>query len=243
MRSLSEILPPTILDTIFAVRAPLVRLIKPKKSYFLFPVTPEKNVEPLSYKFGFDRGTPITRYYIEKFLNSNKTYIKGRVLEIHDSKYTKKYGGKNVTQADALDIDTGNRLANIFGDLRNLRNVKTGTYDCLIVTQTFGMIDDYEAAVKECHRILKKGGVLLGTAVSMGPMGNPKYSYWRFTAAAVKFVFGRHFGDRGLFIQSYGNALAGQASWVGIAREELKDDELDYHDSRFPLLIGFRAKK
>jgi hypothetical protein len=38
--------------------------------------------EPISRLFGFDRGTPIDRYYIEKFLIEKKKDICGRLLEI-----------------------------------------------------------------------------------------------------------------------------------------------------------------
>src|SRR5258708_1276969 len=36
---------------------------------------------PISTSFGFDRGTPIDRYYIENFLGRNAGDIRGRVLE------------------------------------------------------------------------------------------------------------------------------------------------------------------
>ncbi|MGB2696377.1 MAG: class I SAM-dependent methyltransferase, partial [Candidatus Zixiibacteriota bacterium] len=49
-------------------------------------------LSPISRQFGFDRGKPIDRYYIENFLNENKHFIRGRVLEIGDNSYTKKYG-------------------------------------------------------------------------------------------------------------------------------------------------------
>ena len=48
------------------------------------------NLEPISKVFGFDRGTPIDRYYMEKFLNENRRFIKGRILEIAEDTYSKK---------------------------------------------------------------------------------------------------------------------------------------------------------
>jgi hypothetical protein len=244
MTPLSELLPPKMLDALFAIRAPIVRFLKPKEKYFMFSNDKKKkSTEPLSRRFGFDRGTPIDRYYIEKFLSQNSEYIKGDCLEVHDTKYIKKYGGTKVEKADALDIDTNNKLANVFGDLRDLPSVKDNTYDCLVITQTFGMIDDCVSAVGECYRILKPGGVILGTAVSMGPMGNPKHSFWRFTTASIEYIFGKFFKKENLHVESFGNALAGQASWVGVAREELTEKELDYNDPHFPLAIGFIAVK
>src|SRR5207244_6388384 len=39
---------------------------------------------PISATFGFDRGTPVDRYYIERFLEAHAADIAGRVLEARD---------------------------------------------------------------------------------------------------------------------------------------------------------------
>jgi len=47
-----------------------------------------RRLKPISRVFGFDRGTPIDRVYIEHFLNMNKQYIQGVVCEIADKSGT-----------------------------------------------------------------------------------------------------------------------------------------------------------
>ncbi len=64
-----------------------------------------RRLKPISDRYGFDRGIPVDRYYIEKFLSKNSGYIKGRVLEIGDDSYTIKYGGNQVIQSDILNFD------------------------------------------------------------------------------------------------------------------------------------------
>lgn len=232
-----------LIQVLFKVRAFIIRIIKPKSGYFLFPTDKVvKSTEPISRKFGFDRGTPIDRYYIESFIKENAPYIKGVCLEIHDNYYTKKYG-KNVTTEDVLDIDTTNWQATTYGDLRNLKAIKSNTYDCLIITQTFGVIDDYQAAVSECYRILKPGGSIIGSATSIGAISNLQMTYWRFAVPSIKYVFGKCFDLNKLTIKTYGNVLAGQCSWVGLAAEELTKEELDVNDPYFSMVIGFRATK
>jgi hypothetical protein len=54
---------------------------------------------PYSKQFGYDRGGPVDRYYIENFLQKNASLIHGRVLEIGDNEYTLKYGGSRVSKA------------------------------------------------------------------------------------------------------------------------------------------------
>lgn len=105
----------------YPVRSRITKGLSPKRDYFLFPV---RNLHPISSKFGFDRGTPIDRYYIEKFLNNYREYIHGKCLEITDNTYTKRFGGKEVVQSDVLDINTANLKANtIFGKGQSWREV------------------------------------------------------------------------------------------------------------------------
>lgn len=213
--------------------------MKPNNNYFLAT----RSLKPLSKKFGYDRGKPIDRYYIEKFLEENKKMIKGRCLEIVDNFYTLKFGEKNVTKDDVLDNNPKNFRANIHGDLRNLTMINDDTYDCLLITQTLGMIDDYEAAIRECHRILKPGGVLLVTVSSFSPVWDLECSIWRFTVAACKYVFSKYFRQENLTVKSYGNVLVGQCFWVGMSVEEMTVEELKFDDPHFPCIITVKAMK
>ena len=45
-----------------------------------------------STQWGFDRGTPLDRHFIEGFLAANRDAIRGRVLEVKDDTYTRRYG-------------------------------------------------------------------------------------------------------------------------------------------------------
>src|SRR3984957_6708899 len=72
-----------------------------------------RRLHPISSKFGYDRGTPIDRYYMETFLQDNRYDIKARVLEIRDSAYTLKFGQTRVNVSDVLDIDKKNDRATL----------------------------------------------------------------------------------------------------------------------------------
>ena len=43
-----------------------------------------RRTRPLSDDFGYDRGYPIDRYYIERFLAQHRSHIKGRILEVKE---------------------------------------------------------------------------------------------------------------------------------------------------------------
>lgn len=219
----------------------MINLLKYIRSTFTRWFIPA-NLKPLSHKFGFDRGTPIDRYWIELFLSQNSSSVRGRVLEITDAKYTHKFGGNKVTRGDVLDINPKNKKATIHGDLRSLKQIKNNTYDCIVLTHVLGLIDDVHAAAAECARILKPGGVLLFTSSCLGPILKEKV-YWRFTPHSVKYIFCPHFKSKNMDIKTYGNVLAGQAFWVGMAQEDLTPGELSYTDLRFPVIISMRAIK
>src|SRR5437867_5230847 len=74
-------------------------------------------IVPVSVTFGFDRGTPIDRYYIERFLEREAWHIHGRVLELRDSSYSGRFGGSRIVQQDVLDLSADNPEATIVGDM------------------------------------------------------------------------------------------------------------------------------
>ncbi len=227
-----------LLNTAFKVRANVTRVVKPGKTYWLAT----RSIKPLSSKFGFDRGTPIDRFWIEKFIKENAKDIKGRVLEIGDNRYTKAYG-KDVTKSEVLDVDSKNSKANIIADLRKMPKVPSNTYDCVIVTHVLGMVDEVDSAVSELHRILKPGGIILATSASLSPTYDLTNNYWRFTPAGFKYLFEKHFAKNNISCQSFGNVLTGQAFWAGLAQEDLTKKELEFDDPHYPCVVAIRAKK
>ncbi len=201
-----------------------------------------RSLKPLSSKYGFDRGEPVDRYYIENFMARQIGAIYGRCLEIVDPYYTKKFGGAKVSQSDVLDI-IPRKTTTIHGDLRNVPVIESNTYDCVIITQTYNVIDDYEAAIRESYRILKPGGALLVTLPTLSPCWNLKINLWRFTAESLTYVFSKYFEPRNLTVESLGNKQAALGFWLGYAQEDLPIGVLDIQDNGFPLIIGVRAIK
>ena len=205
------------------------------------------STEPLSNKFGFDRGTPTDRYYIEQFVLSCKDLIKGDCLEVQAPLYLNKLDNKDIKSKTILDIIESNKDATLIGDLRSLSNVDDNRFDTLIITQTFHLIDDLDSAIKECHRILRQGGVLIATfpAISrIDPDSGADNDNWRLTPAGCKTAFGKHFGKENVDITGFGNALAGWAFWIGLAQEELPSIKLlDKYDPMFPVSTGIKAFK
>ena len=120
------------------------------------------SVAPACADFGYSRGLPIDRYYIEAFLAERSADIRGRVLEIGDASYCRRFG--KVAHQDVLHVDANAAEATIIGDLSQTDVLPLGAFDCMIVTQTLHLIYDMPAAIREMHNALKPGGVLLLTS-------------------------------------------------------------------------------
>jgi SAM-dependent methyltransferase len=203
------------------------------------------NTRPLSDSWGFERGTPIDRYYIESFLARHTTDIRGRVLEIKSSAYAERFG-RNVTARDVLDVDATNSKATIVADLADTAAMPEGQYDCFILTQTLQLLYDVRAAISSAHRLLAPGGTLLVTVPCISRI-IPRYGldadFWRFTPASCRRLFGDTFGTDRIAVEPLGNVAAAVAFLRGAAVEEVPAKILHANDPYFPVIITVRAVK
>jgi hypothetical protein len=203
-------------------------------------------VTPVSPIFGLDRGTPIDRYYIEKFLKASSGYIAGQVLEVGNSHYSKRFGGAGIT-CKVLHATEDNPAATVVGDLTDRTTLPGNITDCFICTQTLNFIFDVESAVAGIHHILKPGGVLLATVAGISQISRYDMErwgdYWRFTTASLEKLFKPVFPGA-VEIGIHGNSLAACAFLQGLAVEDLPDPRvLDETDPAYQLLLTITARK
>jgi len=205
-----------------------------------------RRVVPISRKFGYDRGLPVDRYYVEKFLSQYRDDVKGRVLEIGDREYTRKFGGDRVTTSDVLHVVEGNPEATFVGDLTCADHIPTNAFDCVILTQTLQFIYDVPAALETIYRILKPGGVVLATFPGLCHIVNDQwqeYQCWSFTSHSARRLFEKFFPAANVEVKTHGNVLTATAFLYGLATEELQPAELDYWERNFEVIITTRAVK
>lgn len=207
-----------------------------------------RRLSPVSRVWGFDRGLPIDRYYIERFLAAHASDIRGRVLEIGDDTYTRKFGAARVVQSDILHPVEGNLRATIIADLTREESMPGAAFDCIICTQTLMFIFDTQTAMRTLYRGLKPGGVLLMTLAGVSHQIS-RYDmerwgdYWRFTSLSTRRLCESVFPRANVTVEAHGNVLAAIAFLQGLAREELRQDELDTYDPDYEVLITARAVK
>lgn len=206
-----------------------------------------RRLEPITRSFGYDRGQPIDRYYIEKFLSKHAADIADHVVEIGDDRYTKQFGGAKVIHSDVLDQDHPDSSPTITADLAYATHIPSDAFNCIIIMQTLQFIYDVQAAVNTLHRVLKSGGVLLASLPSLSPICRYDMDrwgdYWRFTSAAAQRLFGDVFGNENVQVEAHGNVLVSTAFLYGMASQDLTVEELDFYDRDYESLICVRAAK
>ena len=201
--------------------------------------------KPVSRNFGWDRGTPIDRYYIENFLAAHVEDITGCVLEIGDDAYSRRYGSK-ISRQDVLHIDPHHAKATLFGDLTQPGTLPDETFDCIVLTQTLQLVFELEKAVTCLHAALKPGGMLLVTVPGISPIDRGEWANhwcWSFTEVSIRRLFQRCFTSVSLDIMALGNVFAATAFLQGVSLEEVDGAKLDIHDQAYPVIITLRVQK
>ena len=204
-----------------------------------------RRTTPFSRSWGYDRGTPIDRVYIEQFLAKHTADVRGSCLEVLNAEYTQRFGGSRVASSDVLDVDTANALATVFADLGEPDSLPAGRFDCIIFTQTLHLVPDMRTAVGNVWRALAPGGVLLLTVPAIGRHDARKsfhHDRWRVTKTGVEWLVAE-VADAPADVTTYGNILSCVAFLYGMAAEELRAEELQVFDREFPLIVAARVVK
>ncbi|SOD82977.1 methyltransferase domain-containing protein [Spirosoma fluviale] len=201
---------------------------------------------PFSTEFGYDRGGPVDRYYIESFLQKQAGNIKGRVLEIGDNEYTLRFGGQQVTKSDVLHIHSNNPIATIVGDLSNAPHIPDNSFDCIVLTQTLHLIYKAQDALKTCERILKPGGILLLTSPGISQIASDEWQstwFWSFTATSMRRMLGEVFPPANIEIEQYGNVFVATSFLYGVGVSEVSKEQLAAKDPNYPVIITAKVIK
>src|SRR3954452_8432007 len=80
----------------------------------------QRRLTPVSREYGFDRGQPVDRFYIEDFLGRHGARdqytvgdVRGRVMEVGGDDYARAFGGAGIDRLDVLHADASNDKATI----------------------------------------------------------------------------------------------------------------------------------
>ena len=193
----------------------------------------------MSTKFGLDRGQPIDRYYIERFLEARESLIRGRVLEVGDATYTTRFGGAAVTASDVLHLTGEAAEATIVADLASGAGIPRQAFDCIVITQTLPFIYDLPAAMANLAAALRPTGAVLLTVPGISQISRFDMErwgdFWRFTDASLTRLLTERFDE--VDVESFGNVGAACALLQGLASEEVGSRVLDVRDPDYQVVL------
>jgi len=198
---------------------------------------------PVSRTFGYERGVPIHRYYVDKFFETHAHRIRGHCMEFQDSGYVRRFGGGRPSRIDILDLTADNPNATLVADLTKPNDIPSDTFDCIVCVHVLHLVYDADGLTREMHRLLAPGGALL-IAVPGTSMIDPNWTeFRRWTALGIETLLGQFFRPSDIQVESYGNSLAAAAEMRGLASDEIAPWELNARDELFPVEVGGLAVK
>jgi len=200
---------------------------------------------PVNREWGFERGVPIDRYYIESFLSKNSELVRGDVLSVGDDYYARRFSKNTLDNSDVLHI-SDSRKATIVADLSDAPQIASNKFDCFLLIQTLQLIYDVRSALETTHRILKPGGTVLATFPGITPLKDKEWNdcwYWNFTVNSAVKMFQEFFEVSEIEVLSHGNVKAATAFLHGLSVNDCGVRGLKIQDNSFPVVITVKATK
>ena len=195
-----------------------------------------RRTTPFSATYGFDRGTPIDRYYLNQFLNLHRDRISGAVLEVQTDGYTERFGA-GVTRADTFDIVPLFDPTYLCDFAHCDAAIPSRAYDCLLLPNTLPHLRELDRALAQAARVVRPGGTILASAAGLLPLTRDVPEYWRLSPDGWRERLSSAWPGAAIDVAGHGNCLASVAAQLGLAVEELTAAELDVQDPRYPVLI------
>jgi SAM-dependent methyltransferase len=201
-----------------------------------------RRTRPFSTAYGFERGTPIDRYYLHRFLDAHRALIAGDVLEVQSSTYTRRFG-RDLTRTDTFDIVPAH-APTYLGDFADSDGViPSDAYDCVLLPNTLQHFRRLDACLRHALRVVRPGGAILASAAGFLPLTGDAGDYWRLSPDGWREMLASAWPRAEVSVEGHGNCLAAVSAQLGLALEELSDAELDAHDPRYPVLTTILCRR
>ena len=199
-----------------------------------------RRTTPLSGTFGFERGTPVDRYYLHRFLDDHRALITGDVLEVQTNSYTKRFG-HDLGRTDSFDIVPLFNPTYLIDLGHSERVLPEAAYDCVLLPQTLPHLRELDLCLSQAMRVVRPGGVILASAGCLIPLTGDMPDYWRLSPDGWREKLASAWP--GAEVNGHGNCLSAVAAQLGLALEELSDAELAVHDPRYPVVTTIVCRK
>ena len=201
-----------------------------------------RRLKPFSQCHGWDRGTPLDRYYVDRFFERNRA----------QSPATSWRSTGTSTPTDTATT------CELFTASTSIPNLNRPSFAILRIARTsfhrrpttasccparFTTSASWRRCLTNVLRVVKPGGAILATVRAW--CGSTRKD--RFLAShagrLARIARGNTWPDCEVVVEGEGNCLAAMAFNLGLALEELKRKELDHHDGLFPVVTTIYCRK
>jgi SAM-dependent methyltransferase len=187
---------------------------------------------PISTGFGFERGTPIDRYYLNRFIEEVRSQVRGVVIEIGGSLNNRTvYNFVNAREYHAMDLIQRPDV-DIVGNAEDPAAFPASSIDSVIAFNVLEHCREPWVVIDNALLWLKPGGALFCMVPNAQRIHKMPGDYWRPLPQAVSWML-RRFSTHQLRV--YGNPIALVASFMGIASEEVPRRDLDFFNPDYPV--------
>jgi len=199
-----------------------------------------RRLSPFCPYYGFSRGTPIDRYYLSRFVAQVRDQVVGDILEIGGRQESQEEYGLEHGKSFAVMELSAQPGVDFAGDAHDSSACEAESRDSILLFNVLEHCERPSQVLQNVLRWLRPGGKVFCLTPNAQRVHRDPKDYWRIYPDAFEAML-RDYSN--VQVTTYGNLLSCHASLSGVSAEELSPEELDFHDSRYPVITCAVAEK
>lgn len=122
-----------------------------------------------------------------------KKYARGRLIDLGcgDMPFQSLLAGQ-LECYDSLDFFPRSARVTYVGDIQHMNMIPSDTYDTAVCLEVLEHVSDPFRAVREIHRILKAGGILIVSVPHLSRLHDEPHDYYRYTRHGLRYILERN---------------------------------------------------
>jgi SAM-dependent methyltransferase len=199
----------------------------------LFRLFWDWKILPVSTDFGFSRGTPVGRSYVNDFVAEKAQALGGIILEFGEARYKDYFN--YVDQYMVVDVAPGPNV-DFVCDIHDVSTMPQHFFDVIVCTQVLEHLERPQEALIELRKLLKQDGRLICTVPFLAHIHYVPTDYYRFSIDAITSALSRA-GFEVIDSRNSGNALVTIGSLLGYSSEDFSFSQMAESDEVYPFNI------
>ena len=195
---------------------------------------------PFSQRFGFDRGAPVDRYYLQQFVRSIRPVVRGRCLEIGGSRWSNWFYRFDVDEFRSLELEQSRIADDLVGDAADRGVLDPASWDSILAFHVLEHCPNPFAVVSNMRAWLRPNGHACIAVPCAQRVHSYPGDYWRFMPDGLRVLFS-DFSE--VNVSTYGNPLTVVSNYMGLSHTELAAEDMNAAHPDYPVLACVVARK